>query len=136
MLTSRLLSSCPAPKSQFANSYHTGNTCTSADGDFYSFSGCSANPNNLNSTVYRSEHALYLRTSPPMQCWASLYRLPRAAGNNTLLADVGSTFSITCNQTLSFAQWQALDQDVGSSTGITPSVPELIDLGATVLGVQ
>ena len=96
---------------EFANSFHTGNTCTSADGSFYSFSGCSANPDNLNSTVYRT-------------------------ANNTLLADVGANFTQQCNQTLTFAEWQALDQDAGSTTGVTPSVPELIALGAAVLGVQ
>ena len=96
---------------EFANSYHGGNTCTSADGGFYSFSKCSADPNNLETTVYRTS-------------------------NNTLFSDAGSNFSITCNQTLTFEQWQALGQDVNSITGVTPSVSELIDIGAAVLGLQ
>jgi hypothetical protein len=95
---------------EFANSYHTGNTCTSSDGDFYSFSGCSSNPDNLATTVY-------------------------VTANNTLLADAGQAFTQSCNQTLSFEQWQALGQDAGSATSETPDVQTLISLGAAVLGL-
>jgi hypothetical protein len=62
-----------SPQGQFADQYHTGNTCTSADGSFYSFSGCVAVPFNLNTTVY-------------------------VTADNTLLADPGKTFSQTCNE--------------------------------------
>jgi hypothetical protein len=95
---------------QFANQFHVGNTCTSADGAFYSFSGCQLNPGNLNTTVYRT-------------------------GNNTLLADEGTAFNTVCGQPCTFAQWQALGQDAGSTTGVTPSVTRLIAMGAQVLGV-
>jgi hypothetical protein len=90
---------------QFAEQYHEGNTCTSADGIFYSFSGCSAEPDNLNSTVY-------------------------VTASNTLYADPGSTFTQQCNQTLTFKQWQGLQQDQGSITASTPNVSALITLGA------
>jgi hypothetical protein len=93
----------------FANQYHKGNTCTSADGAFYSFSKCSTT--NLDTTVY-------------------------VTANNTLLADAGAAFSQDCGVALDFASWQALGQDAGSTTGVTPSVAELIALGAAkVLGM-
>jgi hypothetical protein len=79
------------------------NVCSSADGAFYSFSDCKTD--NLNTTVYRTR-------------------------NNTLYADAGSNFSQSCGVALDFAAWQALDQDVGSTTATTPSVSELIALGA------
>ena len=90
---------------EFAEQYHEGNTCTSADGIFYTFAGCSADPDNLNTTVY-------------------------VTAGNTLYADPGATFTQTCNQTLTFEQWQALGQDQGSSVAVTPNVTELIALGA------
>lgn len=76
-------------------------------GQYYSgaFSKCSADPYNLNATVYRTS-------------------------NNTLLADSGGNFSQKCNQTLNWAQWLALGQDTGSVLGSTPSVQELIEMGA------
>lgn len=87
----------------FANSYHLNNVCASADGQFYSFSDCKTN--NLNTTVYVTK-------------------------NNTLYADAGSNFSQSCGVALDFAAWQSLNQDVGSTTAVTPSVSELIALGA------
>lgn len=88
------------------------NTCVNNGGKYYSgaFSKCSADPNNLNATVYGTSY-------------------------NSLLADGGGNFTQTCNQTLSWAQWQALGQDVGSILGATPSVQDLIAMGAAkVLG--
>ena len=94
---------------EFANSYHLGNTCTSADGDFYSFSGCTST--NLATSVY-------------------------VTANNTLLSDAGSPpFVQDCSAKLSFAQWQALGQDAGSSVGTTPDVPTLIAAAKAKLGV-
>ena len=90
--------------------YHIGNTCSSADGDFYSFRGCIVNgtTNNLNTTVY-------------------------VTANNTLLADAGATFVQSCQTQLSFAQWQAAGGDAGSTTAATPDVPALIKIGAAKL---
>ena len=56
--------------------------------------------------------------------------------NNSLLADQGAALSFSCNGPLTFAQWQALGQDAGSVAGVTPGVPELIALGAAVLGIN
>ena len=54
---------------------------------------------------------------------------------NTLLADAGAQFQQSCSQALDFAEWQALGQDAGSTTGATPGVAELVALGAAkVLG--
>ena len=75
---------------------------------FYSFSGCSADPNTLNTTVY-------------------------VTANNTLYADQGVVFTQGCKQQLTFAQWQALGQDTGSTTDVTPDVPTLIAIGADLL---
>ena len=79
------------------------NTCTSADGAFYSFSNCK--PGNLNTTVYVTR-------------------------GNQLLADAGTSFSQDCGQALDWAAWQGLGQDAGSVTGVTPGVAELIAMGA------
>ena len=50
------------------------------------------------------------------------------------------TFNVSCGdpqEQLSFAQWQALAQDGGSSTAATPSVAALVALGAAkVLGTS
>ena len=92
----------------FANQYHASNICATADGAFYSFSDCKTT--NLNTTVYRTR-------------------------NNTLFADAGANFAQTCGENLDFAAWQALGQDAESTTTTTPSVAELIALGAAkVLG--
>ena len=92
-----------------ANSYHLGNTCTSADGKFYSFSGCTTT--NLATSVYVTQ-------------------------NNTLLSDAGTPpFSQTCGSALTFAQWQALGQDAGSVVGVTPDVPALIAAATAKLGL-
>jgi hypothetical protein len=96
---------------QFAEQRHYGNTCTSADGDFYSFSNCQLNEANLNQTVYLT-------------------------ANNTLYSDAGSSFSTVCGQAATFAQWQALGQDVGSTNLQTPPIADLIAMGAAVLGVN
>ena len=94
---------------EFANQFHLGNTCTSADGQFYSFSGCTST--NLASSVY-------------------------VTANNTLLSDANSPpFAQNCAGELSFAQWQALGQDAGSSVGTTPDVPTLIAAAKAKLGV-
>lgn len=96
---------------EFSEQYHLGNTCANSDGDFYSFSGCQLNENNLNTTVYRT-------------------------GNNTLLADSGTTFDTVCGANTNFQQWQSLDQDISSTLSVTPSVPQLMALGAKVLGIN
>lgn len=89
---------------------HENNICTSADGRFYSFSGCNATSNNLNTTVYHTQ-------------------------NNTLFADAGATFEQECAKALDFSTWQALGQDAGSVTMPTPPISQLIALGAAkVLG--
>ncbi len=87
----------------FANQYFQNNYCATNDGDFYSFSKCTTT--NLATTVYVTR-------------------------NNTLVADAGASFSQNCGGALTFAQWQALEQDVGSTTGVTPSAAELVDIGA------
>lgn len=94
---------------QFALQYHEGNTCAVSDGDFYSFANCKPD-GSLNQTVYYT-------------------------ANNTLLADEGTQFALSCSQTLSFSQWQALGQDVGSTVQTTPAVPQLVGMLAAVLGV-
>jgi hypothetical protein len=94
---------------EFANSYHLNNVCTSADGKFYSNSGCTTT--NLATSVY-------------------------VTANNTLLSDAGTPpFSQTCGAALTFAQWQALGQDAGSVVGVTPDVPTLISLATAKLGL-
>lgn len=94
---------------EFANSYHLANTCTSADGAFYSFSGCTST--NLATSVY-------------------------ITANNTLLSDAGSPpFAQDCAGELTFEQWQALGQDAGSTVGTTPDVPALIAAAKAKLGV-
>ncbi len=87
----------------FANQYHANNICATADGAFYSFSDCSTT--NLATTVYRTR-------------------------NNTLFADAGANFSQNCGTRLDFAAWQALGQDAESVTTTTPSVAELVAIGA------
>jgi hypothetical protein len=89
---------------QFAVQFHEGNVCATADGDFYSFSGCTQA--NLASSVY-------------------------VTSGNTLLADATSPtpFASTCG-VANFSAWVALSQDAGSKLGVTPSVDELILLGA------
>jgi hypothetical protein len=89
----------------FAEQFHTGNTCSSADGDMYSFSSC--NPGNVNSTAYVTR-------------------------SNTLLIDAGASFASTCGAS-TFAAWQALGQDIGSTVAATPNVSTLIALGAAKL---
>ncbi len=87
----------------FATQYHRDNVCASSDGGFYSFSRCNAT--NLATTVY-------------------------VTANNTLLADAGAPpFSALCGAA-DFGAWQALGQDAGSRVGATPSVADLIALGA------
>jgi hypothetical protein len=87
----------------FANQYHKNNFCATHDGDFYSFSKCTTT--NLATSVYVTK-------------------------NNTLVSDEGASFSQNCGQLLTFAEWQALGQDAGSRVGVTPSVEELIAIGA------
>jgi len=81
--------------------------CVNNGGHYYSsaFTKCSADPDNLNVTVYRTF-------------------------NNSLLADGGGHFWQKCNQTLTWTQWQLLGQDAGSTLGETPSVDELVAMGA------
>lgn len=100
----------PADNGEFAEQFHENNVCTAADGQFYSFSNCNVNPNNLNSTCYHTD-------------------------GNTLYADTGSTFSQSCGQTVNFQDWQSLGQDGGSTTSPTPDVAQLMALGAAVLGL-
>lgn len=92
---------------QFADSYHTNNTCITADGDMYSWSNCKPD-STLNSTVF-------------------------VTYGNTLLADPGSNVTINCGQQLSLQEWQELGQDAGSVAGVTGTVAELIAMGAAVL---
>ena len=88
---------------EFAEQFHENNVCATPDGDFYSFSRC--NTTNLATTVYVTK-------------------------NNTLFADSGaSAWAKTCGSA-SFEEWQALGQDAQSTTAVTPSVAELIALGA------
>ena len=86
---------------EFAEQFHEGNTCATADGDFYSFSNCNAG--NLATTVY-------------------------VTANNTLLSDTGN-FAPPCGVS-SFSAWQQLNQDAGSSVQTTPDIATLIALGA------
>ena len=93
----------------FAEQYHRNNVCATADGNFYSWNNCKGS--NVNSTVYVTR-------------------------NNTLLSDAPAKFSEACPDGLTFAQWQALGQDVGSRVGVTPDVATLVAMGAAkVLGV-
>lgn len=91
----------------FANQYHEDNTCTSADGDFYTFSGCSLGPS-INTTVYHT-------------------------ARNSLYTDTGSSFAQKCPGPVPFSSWQGAGQDEGSSTSITPTIQELMSMGAAVL---
>jgi len=91
----------------FAEQFHEGNTCVTADGDFYSFSGCT--PDNLATTVYVTR-------------------------NNTLLSDAGASFQGPCGTT-SWAQWQSLGQDAGSRTGTTPDVATLMQMALDKLAL-
>ena len=91
----------------FAEQFHEGNTCVTADGDFYSFSGCT--PSNLATTVYVTR-------------------------NNTLLSDAGASFQPPCG-TSSWAQWQSLGQDAGSRTGTTPDVATLMQMALDKLAL-
>jgi len=92
---------------EFANQYYFGNQCIADDGNFYSFSGCSTS--NLKNTVY--------------QTW-----------NNTFYS-TNAAFKINCgSQSLNLADWQNLGQDKSSVVLRTPTVPQIIAMGKTVLG--
>ena len=99
----------------FGNSEHTGNVCATANGVPYAWAGCDTRPGSVNGSVYFT-------------------------ARNTHLVDAGATFNVSCGDPqvqLSFAQWQALAQDGGSSTAATPSVAALVALGAAkVLGTS
>ena len=86
----------------FAEQFHLGNTCATNDGRILDFANC--NRGNVNSTAY----------------------VTRA---NSYLVDAGAVLQGPCG-TASFADWQSLGQDQGSVVGVTPSVADLIAMGA------
>ncbi len=91
----------------FAEQFYVGNTCATEDGRILDFSGC--NPTNVNTTAYRT-------------------------AMNTYFVDSSSTLQGPC-ESGTWAEWQALGQDIGSIVALTPSVATLISLGAAkVLG--
>jgi len=91
----------------FAEQFHEGNVCASEDGRVLDFAGCTAS--NVNTTAY-------------------------VTALNTYLVDAGASLQGPCG-TGTFAKWQSLGQDAGSSVAQTPSVAALIALGAAkVLG--
>lgn len=85
----------------FAEQFFEGNVCASDSDEFFSYFGCNAS--DVNTTTYR--HAY-----------------------NVLFSDTGN-FS-TCSGSLPWDEWRALGQDAGSALSTTPSVAELIALGA------
>lgn len=93
----------PQKNGAFANQFHENNHCVTPDGDYYSFSACNAS--NLATTVFQTK-------------------------NNTLYSDSGpAAWGKTCGVE-TFEEWQALGQDAGSTTATTPSIPDLIAMGA------
>jgi len=93
---------------EFANQYYYGNQCIEGDGNFYTWGGC--NVANIKNTVY--------------QTW-----------NNTFYSP-NSVFNIQCGgQSLDFQAWQKLGQDTTSVVRPTPTVPQIIAMGKTVLGL-
>ena len=91
----------------FAEQFYVGNTCATEDGRILDFSGC--NPTNVNTTAY-------------------------STAMNTYFVDSSSTLQGPC-ESGTWAEWQALGQDIGSIVALTPSVATLISLGAAkVLG--
>lgn len=100
---SPLFLSPPQKNGAFANQFHEDNHCVTPDGNYYSFSACNAS--NLATTVFQTK-------------------------NNTLYSDQGpAAWGKTCGVE-TFEEWQALGQDAGSTTAMTPSIPDLIAMGA------
>jgi len=92
---------------EFANQYYYGNQCIEADGNFYSWSGCS--PSNVKSTVFETY-------------------------SNTFYSQ-NAVFNAGCGQNLKLQDWQNLGQDKGSTVLPTPPVSQIIAMGKTVLGL-
>jgi hypothetical protein len=93
---------CPTTDPAFANQYFHNNTCLTQDGEPYSFSGCSSGAPAISGSVFATEF-------------------------NTFLSP-NATFSEPCKDPLDLAQWQALGQDRGSTTGSTPDLSVIMDL--------
>lgn len=99
---------------EYSDSLFAGNTCFTADGDFYSWGNC--DPANVSWHVY-------------------------ATANNTLYggADASPTalFDVSCGSTTypTLPAWQAAGQDAGSTLAPMASVAEIVAMGARVLGL-
>ena len=86
--------------------FHHDNYCVTSTNGMYSFSNCNAG--NVNTTAYHT--------------WANKLFSPDGTFNN-------------CGVN-SFARWQALGQDAGSTLGTTPPIADMIAAARAVLAVS
>lgn len=100
---------CQTNDDQFAaNGMYIGNRCVEGDGQAYSWAGC--NVHAVANTTYQVISA------------------------NTHYSP-NSSFSVPCGgSSLTFAEWQALGQDAGSTLGDVPSVGQLVTMVTGAFG--